>query len=58
MSKATKRIKIMAINFANIKLEVLDITTNATPDIFVYQNSITFSKRVLGDLNYPQNIQY
>ena len=48
----------MAINFANINLEVLDITTNATPDIFVNQNCITFSKRVLEDLNYPQNIQY
>lgn len=48
----------MAINFANIKLEVLDITTNATPDIFINQNGITFSRRVLDDLNYPQNVQY
>lgn len=48
----------MAINFANIKLEVLDITTNAAPDIFVNQNCITFSKRVLDDLNYPANVQY
>ena len=48
----------MAINFANIKLEVFDITTNATPDIFINQNGVTFSKRVLEDLNYPQNIQY
>ena len=48
----------MAINFANIKLEVVDITTNATPDIFVNQNCITFSKRVLEDLNYPQHVQF
>lgn len=53
-----KGIKIMAINFANIKLEVLDITTNAAPDIFINQNGITFSKRVLDDLNYPANVQY
>lgn len=48
----------MAINIANIKLEVLDITTNATPDIFLNQNGVTFSKRVLEDLNYPQHVQY
>lgn len=48
----------MAINFSNINLEVLDLSTNATPDIFINQNGITFSKRVLEDLNYPQNVQY
>lgn len=48
----------MAINFSTINLEVIDINTNATPDIFINQNCITFSKRVLEDLNYPQNVQY
>ena len=48
----------MAINFSNINLEVIDINTNATPDIFINQTAITFSKRVLEDLNYPQNVQY
>ena len=48
----------MAINFNSITLEVIDINTNATPDIFINQNCITFSKRVLEDLNYPQNVQY
>nr|DAM04240.1 MAG TPA: hypothetical protein [Caudoviricetes sp.] len=48
----------MAIKFSNINLEVLDLSTNATPDIFINQNGITFSKRVLEDLNYPQNVQY
>ena len=33
----------MAIKFSNINLEVLDLTTNATPDIFVNQNGITGS---------------
>lgn len=37
---------------------MLDLTTNATPDIYINQNGITFSKRVLEDLNYPQNVQY
>ena len=48
----------MAINFKEINLEIIDITTNATPDIFVNANCITFSKRVLEDMNYPQHVQY
>ena len=48
----------MAINFANINLEVIDITTNSSPDIFVNLNCVTISKRVLEDLNYPQHVQY
>ena len=48
----------MAIKFNMINLEIIDINTNATPDIFINQNCITFSKRVLEDLKYPQNVQY
>ena len=48
----------MAINFKEINLEVIDISTNASPDIFINANCITFSKRVLEDLNYPQHVQY
>ena len=48
----------MAINFSQINLEVIDINTNADPDIYINQNGITFSKRVLEDMNYPQNVQY
>lgn len=44
--------------FSNINLEVIDINTNATPDLFINQTAITFSKRVLEDLNYPQHVQY
>ena len=48
----------MAINFKEINLEIIDINTNATPDIYINANGITFSKRVLEDLNYPQHVQY
>lgn len=48
----------MAINFDSITLEVIDISTNSSPDIYINQNGITFTKRVLDDLNYPQNVQY
>lgn len=46
----------MAINFSNINLEVIDTTTNATPDIYINQNGITFSKRV-GNAIYAQKRQ-
>ncbi len=48
----------MAIDFSTITLEVIDLNTNATPDIFINQNSVTFSKRVLEDLNYAPFVQY
>lgn len=47
----------MAINFSTINLEVLDLSTNATPDIFINQNGINL-QRASDDLNYPQNVQY
>ncbi|ADL53679.1 hypothetical protein [Clostridium cellulovorans] len=48
----------MALNFANLKLEVIDITSNSTPEIYVNNNGVTFSKRVLEDLGYPQYVQF
>lgn len=48
----------MAINFNSINLEIIDINTNAEPDLYINQNGITFSRRILEDLNYPQNVQY
>ena len=45
-------------NFSNVQFEILDITTNATPDIFINQTGITFTKKVLDVLNYPANVQY
>ena len=48
----------MAINFKSINLEIIDINTNANPDIYINSSGITFSRRVLEDLNYPQNVQY
>ena len=48
----------MAFDFSSITLEVIDINTNADPDLYVNVNGLTFSKRVLEDMNYPQNVQY
>lgn len=45
-------------DFKAITFEVIDINVNATPDIYINRNSITFSKKVLEDLNYPANVQY
>lgn len=48
----------MAFDFSAITLEVIDINTNADPDLYVNVNGLTFSKRILEDVNYPQNVQY
>ena len=48
----------MAINFANITLELFDASSNSTPDFFVNLNGISFSKKVLEDMNYPQYVQF
>lgn len=45
-------------DFRNITFDVIDININATPDIFINRNGITFSKRVLEDLNYPSFVQF
>lgn len=45
-------------DFKNITFEVIDINVNATPDIFINRGGVTFSKRVLEDLNYPAYVQY
>jgi hypothetical protein len=45
-------------DFKNITFDVIDININVTPDIYINRNGITFSKRVLEDLNYPAYVQY
>ena len=46
----------MAIDFSALNFEVIDSSVNAYPDIFVNQNGVTFTKRVVEDLNYPAYI--
>ena len=41
----------MAIDFSALNFEVIDSSVNAYPDIFVNQNGVTFTKRVVEDLN-------
>ena len=48
----------MAIQFDSITLEIIDLNTNAKPDIYITQKGISFSRRVIDDLGYPQNVQY
>ena len=48
----------MKIDFSSINLEVIDLSINSSPDIFINQGFVSFSKRVLEDLNYPQFVQY
>ncbi|MBP8641184.1 MAG: hypothetical protein KBI01_09875 [Oscillospiraceae bacterium] len=45
-------------DFKNINFEIIDLNVNATPDIYINKNNITFTKKVLEDLGYPANVQY
>lgn len=45
-------------DFKNINFELIDINVNATPDLYINRTTITFSKKVLEDMNYPANVQY
>ena len=45
-------------DFKNINFDIIDLTVNATPDIYINKNNITFTKKVLEDLGYPGNVQY
>ena len=48
----------MAIDFSNINLTVMDLSVNSSPDIFINTSGISFSKRVLEDLNNPAYVQF
>ena len=45
-------------DFKNINFDIIDLSVNATPDIYINKNNITFTKKVLEDLGYPANVQY
>ena len=56
--KIKKKGTNMAIDFSTINLEVVDLSINTSPDIYINQGFVSFSKRILEDLNYPQFVQY
>lgn len=45
-------------DFSKVTLKVIDINMGNIPEMFVNQNNISFSKRVLEDMGYPTYVQY
>ena len=45
----------MAINFNELDFVVLDANVNTTPDIFINQSCVTFTKKVVDDRNCPND---
>ena len=43
----------MNFDFSSLNSETLDANVNAYPDLFVNQNGVTFTRKVLEDLGYP-----
>ena len=48
----------MNFDYSQVNLEIININTNATPVIYVNQNGITFSRRVLEDLSFSGYVQF
>ena len=48
----------MMKDFKNISFDIIDLTVNASPDIYINKCGISFTKKVLEDLGYPANVQY
>ncbi|WP_099205183.1 hypothetical protein [Scatolibacter rhodanostii] len=48
----------MMKDFKNISFDIIDLTVNASPDIYINKGGISFTKKVLEDLGYPANVQY
>ena len=51
MSKST-------FDISKLNLQVLDVSVNMSPDIFINATCVTFTKRVLEEMNYPAHINY
>ena len=43
----------MKFDFSALNFEIIDSNINAHPDMFINQNGVTFTKKVLEDLCYP-----
>ena len=41
------------MHFSALNFETIDSNINAYPDMYINQNGVTFSKKVLEDLGYP-----
>ena len=46
----------MKFDFSSLNFETLDANVNAYPDIFINQNGVTFTKKVVEDMGYPAYI--
>ena len=47
----------MAINYSELNLNLIDLSLNVSPDLFINTSGVSFSKKVLDDMNYPANVQ-
>lgn len=44
--------------FANVKFEIVDLSVNAAPEMYVSTANVLFTRRVLEDLGNPQFVQF
>lgn len=51
-----ERDKIMKFDFNSLNFETLDVNINAYPDMYVNAGGVTFTKKVLEEMNYPAQV--
>ena len=44
--------------FANVKFELVDLSVNAAPEMYISTANVLFTRRVLEDLGNPQYVQF
>ncbi len=44
--------------FANVKFELVDLSVNVAPEMYVSSANVLFTRRVLQDLGNPQYVQF
>lgn len=44
------------MNFEDFSFEVIDVSVTGTPDVHITQNGITFTRKCIEDMGYPQYI--
>jgi hypothetical protein len=44
--------------FANVKFEIVDLSINAAPEMYLSTTNVLFTRRVLDDLENPQYVQF
>lgn len=44
-------------NFEDFQFEIIDVSVTGTPDMHITRNGVTFTRRLIEDMGYPQYVK-